>query len=297
MKTSYQDSRQLPKLGKVDLHTHSTASDGSLSPTELIILAREQDINRLALTDHDNIDGIAEAVLAGENYDVEVIPGIEFSVSYDSGDLHLLGYGFDVTNPELSGTISKLQNSRGIRNKKIVEKLNSLGYTISWKSIQEIAGDGVMGRGHISQALMNSGKFESVNDVFKQLLSSGAPAYVDRYRLKIGDAINLIHNAGGVAVWAHPGLHDDFESMLPHLPQWIDAGLDGLESDYSVHSMELRDRLRSIATAHGIIYTGGSDFHGSLKPDIQLGQGPDGQPVGEECYLNLRTKIEGMQIE
>ena len=282
-------------MGKIDLHTHSTASDGSLSPTELIIKAHEHGVNRLALTDHDTIDGITEALYAGDKSGIEVIAGIELSVNYETGDLHLLGYGFDSLHHELNTIVKKLQNSRSDRNDRIITKLNELGYPDLEESLQEFSGDGVVGRGHIAQALLKSGKFESVQDVFEQLLSIGSPAYVDRYRLTIEDAISMIHRAGGIAVWAHPGLYDDFENMLLQLPNWVDAGLDGLESDYSMHSIELRDRLRSIAISHGIIYTGGSDFHGSLKPDIMLGQGANGELVSEDCYDSLIERMESLK--
>lgn len=282
-------------MGKIDLHTHSTASDGSLSPTELIISACVQGVDRLALTDHDTTDGLADAILAGEKYGVKIISGIELSVNHESGTLHLLGYGFDESNTEFTSIVNKLKYSRADRNKKLISKLNELGHQISWESVVKMAGGGVVGRGHFGQVILESGKFNSIQDVFERLLSDGAPAYVDRFRLNIEDAITLIHNAGGVAVWAHPGLHDNFESMLLQLPNWVKAGLDGLESDYSLHPLELRDRLRSIAIIHGLIYTGGSDFHGSLKPDIQLGQGAEGESVSEECYSRLIERIEIVQ--
>jgi predicted metal-dependent phosphoesterase TrpH len=281
-------------MGKIDLHTHSTASDGSLTPTQLVISARKHGVDRLALTDHDTTDGLNEAIIAGENNGVIVISGIELSVNHASGSLHMLAYGFDKTNPELINMIDKLKHSRSNRNSQIVSKLNELGYNITWESIVEIAGGGVIGRGHIGQVLMQAGYFDSIHTVFDQLLSSGGSAYVDRFKLDIERAIELVHGAGGVAVWAHPGLHgDELKSMiLEQLPHWVEVGLDGLESDYNLHSIELRDNLRTIAKKHGIIFTGGSDFHGKLKPDIQLGQGPDGVPVSEECYTGLIDRLE-----
>ena len=284
-------------MPKIDLHTHSTASDGSLTPTQLIISAKEQGVDRLALTDHDTVAGLREAIAAGQKYGVRVIKGIELSVNYEAGELHLLGYGFDDLNIKFTATVAKLQISRAERNHKIVSKLNEQGYSISWDTIHDIAGGGVIGRGHIGQALMNAGYFDSIQTVFEQLLSTGAPAYVDRFRLELREAIRLIHNAGGIAVWAHPGLHgDELEVMLDDLlPHWADAGLDGLESDYNLHSIELRDRLRAVADSHGMIYTGGSDFHGQLKPDVSLGQGPEGMAVSEECYQGLTDRIKGVR--
>jgi len=281
-------------MGKIDLHTHSTASDGSLSPTQLVIAAREQGVDRLALTDHDTTDGLEEAISAGEKIGVDVISGIELSVNHDSGSLHMLAYGFDKSNPEFKTIVEKLKHSRGNRNTQIIVKLNELGYPVTWETILEIAGGGLIGRGHIGQALYQAGYFDNIQAVFNQLLSRGAPAYVDRFKLDIESAIKMVHDAGGVAVWAHPGLHgDELDSLiLQQLPRWVEFGLDGLESDYNLHSIALRDNLRNIANGYGIIYTGGSDFHGQLKPDIQLGQGPDGIPVSEDCYNSLIGRIE-----
>lgn len=276
----------------IDLHTHSRASDGSLTPTELVKQAAEKGIGTLSLTDHDTVDGVAEAVAAGEKFGVTVIPGVELSVNHELGSLHLLGYGIDVHDKPFLETVNQLRCSRNERNTRILARLEELRYPVSAEAVAELAGTGSVGRGHIGKALMNAGYFSSVEKAFEALLNRGSPAYVDRFRLLLKDAVALIHHAGGVAVWAHPGLHhEELPAMLELLPRWVEYGLDGLESDYSQHTLELRDRLRHLALQHGLIYTGGSDFHGDLKPDIRLGEGPEGMVIDERCIHQLLARI------
>jgi len=176
----------------------------------------------------------------------------------------------------------------------MLRKLNKLGYEITSGEVQRLAGMGTVGRGHIGQALVKSGYFSKVEYTFEFLLQYGAPAYEDRFRLNLRDAINLLHNAGGIAVWAHPGLlnPDKLERLIHRLPRWAEYGLDGIESDYSQHSLALCDCLRSLALGNGLIYTGGSDFHGELKPNIRLGDGPEGTPIDSVCLESLDERLE-----
>ncbi len=278
---------------RVDLHTHTTASDGTLTPTELIIKAKQLDISAISITDHDTVDGVQEAIAAGKSYGVEVISGVELSVNHEHGSLHLLGYGFDVNHSEFTKTVAKLRDSRSERNVKIIARLNELGYAISEDDVAAVAGDGTIGRGHIGYALVKSGLFPTIKSTFAELLNRGAKAYVDRFRLELRDAVMLIHSAGGVAVWAHPGVHrEELPDMLNLLPGWVGFGLDGLESDYSQHTIAFRDQMRKLAEQLGIIFTGGSDFHGALKPSIKLCDGAEGNPIDERCYYNLKDRIQ-----
>lgn len=265
----------------IDLHTHSNASDGALSPSELVLMALKSGLSAIAIADHDTLEGQPEALAAGEELGIRVIPAIELSVDNEDGSLHLLAYGIDHDNSDLEQALVTLRESRMERNGKIIERLNEMGYSINLKDVLELSPTGTVGRAHIGQALVNSGQMPSMSEAFDQLLTRGGPAYFDRYRLKLWDAVPLIHTAGGAAVWAHPGLHGEerLDVLLTRLPKWKEYGLDGIESDYRDHSIELRDRLRSMAKIHGLIYTGGSDFHGSIKPENRLGEGAAGRPI------------------
>ncbi len=281
---------------KIDLHTHSRASDGSLTPAELVRLAKSLNISTLSLTDHDTIDGVAEAVTAGEREGLDVIPGIELSVNHEIGSLHLLGYGIDINCLPFLQTVNHLKNSRTTRNVRILARLEELGYPVSAEAVTGLAGPGTVGRGHIAMAMVEAGYFSSAENAFKALLNRGAPAYIDRYRLSLGEAVDLIHRAGGAAVWAHPGLHGaDLPVMLRLLPGWVERGLDGLESDYSQHPTAFRDEMRRVAAENGLIFTGGSDFHGALKPNIRLGQGPEGRDIALECLEGLKKRLQTLE--
>jgi len=203
----------------------------------------------------------------------------------------MLGLLIDHNNDELNGLLYRLRNSREDRNLRILSRLKELGYPLKAENVLRDSEDGTSGRVHIARALLDSGYLSSVQEAFDKLLAKGAPAYLDRYRPPIKDAIEVIHKAGGVAVWAHPGLHENkMEGLIQKLPLWVEYGLDGIESDYCKHSLDLRDRIRSLALSHGLIYTGGSDFHGSTKPDNPLGSGPEGTKVDEECLTMLKAR-------
>lgn len=280
-------------MKKVDLHCHSTASDGSLTPTQLVERAKNLGLNVLALTDHDTVAGLNELENAGQKYNLKVVPGVELSVNHEDGTMHLLGYGVDYSNENMIATINKIRNSRETRNGKILAILNDLGYQITLEQIKEISKDGTVGRGHIGLALVKAGYFGSVDETFKGLLDRDGKAYVSRFRLELREAIDLVHEAGGVTVWAHPGLYGEQRRLLieNRLTSWIEYGLDGIESDYSQHTVDLRDELRQITRDYNIIFTGGSDFHGDLKPQIELGMGPENHDIPLICYENLISAL------
>ena len=286
-------------MGLIDLHTHTTASDGSLTPNELVRSAERTGLVAVAVTDHDTIGGVDEALAAGLKFGIRVVPGIELSVNYDNngGSFHLLAYGMDHHDEPLQSAVSELRRSRDGRNERIIDRLTELGYQIRLEDVLRWSGGGTVGRGHIARALLEADYVVSIDDAFRRLLQKGGPAYVDRYRLNLQDACRLVHNAGGLTVWAHPGLHGGrLERMLEKLPLWVKWGLDGIESDYSQHSIELRDRIRRITERYGLIYTGGSDFHGELKLDIHLGDGPEGQPIDENILMQLDAKLALMPL-
>lgn len=279
----------------IDLHTHTNASDGALAPRELICFAHKSGFKAIAITDHDTVDGLPEAVQTGFETGIQVIPGVELSVNHELGSLHLLAYGINYRNKTLLGVLESLKNSRTERNLKILSRLESLGYHVSLEDVERIAGNGTIGRGHIGLALIEAGYFLTIQETFDNLLTRGGPAYIDRFRLGMKDGVDIIHAAGGVSVWAHPGLHEEeLEGMFSLLPGWVAAGLDGIESDYSQHSLQLRDRLRVYAREFGIIYTGGSDFHGAVKPGISLGDGPEGERIDPACLNALNARMSSL---
>lgn len=283
-------------MRRIDLHTHSTASDGSLSPTALVTAAARIGLDVIALTDHDTCDGLDEALVAADRLAVEVIPGLELSIDHDKGSLHLLGYGLDHRDPRLAAVLAELVESRRERNIKIVERLNGLGFRITFEDMMRRSPSGTMGRAHIALELAESRQVGTFDEAFERLLKRGAAAYFERRRLRLAEACDLIHLTGGAAVWAHPMHHGaELPALLQRLPDWGKAGLDGIESDYSSHTLKQRDFLRREATRNGMIYTGGSDFHGAARPAIKLGDGPAGGGVAEECLEGLRKRIEKVQ--
>lgn len=282
----------------VDLHTHSKSSDGMLTPRELVFEAKRIGLHAISLTDHDTVDGLDEALTASEECGIHFIPGVELSVDHEKGSLHLLGYGINHKDPILVSTLRQLSDSRENRNIKIVAKLGQLGYPITYESVKKHSKEGTLGRGHIALALIEAGYVSSVEEAFGRLLTKDGPAYIDRYRLSIYDAIDMIHSVGGAAVWAHPGLHEErLPEMLEQLPDWVKGGLDGLETDYSQHSEKQCRELQRVAHRFGLICTGGSDFHGEIKPGINLGNGPGKSLISIDHFDQLNLRLEAIREE
>jgi len=281
-------------MTRIDLHTHSTFSDGAFTPRELVMMASEIGLEALAICDHDTIKGQEQALAAGAEFGLKVITGVELSVDHEDGSLHLLGYGFDYHHPGLLATLDRMRRSREERNILIVARLNKLGYGIKLKDVLRFTSEGTYGRAHIAQALAEGGWIPTMQEAFDKLLKRGRPAYLERWRLSLVDAIAALHQAGGIAVWGHPGLDNTrLEDLIARLPKWVEQGLDGIESDYHDHTQELRDRLRGLAKKYGIIYTGGSDFHGGIKPDNKLGEGAGGGMVGGDVLRAVEERVTG----
>ena len=258
---AHQPSSAAPRPPSlVDLHTHSTYSDGLLSPTALVEEAASRGVGYLGLTDHDTVAGVAEARAAGGRLGVEVIPGVEISTSLAGGEgVHLLGYFLDVTNRALVDGLAGYAAARRERMARMIERLKYVGAAIDEARIQEIAGHGTVGRPHLARALIAAGYAASIPDAFDRFIGQGKPAYVPRPRVDPREAIALVRGAGGVAVLAHPFWPGSVESVLDSL---IPFGLRGMEVDYGEYTPEDREILREIATRRGLIATGGSDFHG-----------------------------------
>lgn len=284
--------------GYIDLHTHSTISDGTVSPTDVVRLAQVKNLRALALTDHDTIGGLEEAVEAAKNVpDFELIPGIEISAEYAEGTIHMLGFYIDRHDPTLLKRLEVLQKAREDRNPKIIRKLQELGLEITEDEVAKIAGTGVVGRPHIATALVNRGYVKNVKQAFDKYLKKNGKAYVDKERFSQHDSIEMIHNAGGVAVLAHPkyvqgGRLDNVEALIRSL---ADKGLDGLEVYYGSHNKKEVKWFKELADKYGLIATGGSDFHGSSKPDIEVGTGMGNLKIPYEIVPKLKEKVAALK--
>jgi predicted metal-dependent phosphoesterase TrpH len=259
----------------VDLHIHSTFSDGSLSPEQIVQAARKTHLKAISITDHDTLDGTIKALDCDVSGSLERISGIEMSVRFPCGSMHILGYLMHVDDQSLTQRLSIVQEARTQRNLKIVKKLQTLGVDIEYDDVLDIAGGGQVGRPHFAQTLVRKGSAENIDAAFDRFLKKGCPAYVSRYRLEPDEAIEAITNAGGVAVLAHPSTlaaRDDgeLETVLVGLKT---AGLKGLEVYYPNHDAKQRALYERLALRHGLVMTGGTDFHGALKPHIRLGVG------------------------
>ena len=267
----------------VDLHVHTTASDGTFSPKEAVEAAHEKKLGAIAITDHDTLAGIPQAREEGRKLGVEVIGGVELGCDLGHRELHILGYLFREADPVLTGKLSSLAQGRTRRGREIVEKLHSLGIPLPWEDVAALAGDGTVGRLHIARALLRGGWAQSHNEAFAKFLNPGRPAYVPRMRLLPTDAIELIHNAGGVAVLAHPKLANS-DKLIPQLR---DAGLDGVEVYHTRHSWQDVAKYSKIARELGLLMTGGSDCHGpGGKSEVLMGQ----ILVPGECLAALRAR-------
>ena len=278
----------------IDLHAHTTASDGTVGPTELVERAARLGLSALAVTDHDTLSGLAEAAEAASQRGIDFVPGVELSVEDADGRFHLLGYLFDPENAPLNATLTTLRESRRERNQIIVEKARALGLGITWEDIAAEAGeDGeVIGRPHIAAALVKKGAVATRQEAFDKYLATGKPLYTPKDALSPAAAARLIHDAGGIAVMAHPGLFpwgvpDKVEPRLRALI--AEDALDGLECYYSQHSPEDTRRYLEMAGRLGLLPTGGSDFHGEVKPTVPLGIVFEGGPAPASLLPPLRA--------
>ncbi len=277
----------------IDLHTHSTASDGTFEPSELVILAKNTGLKALALTDHDTTEGLKSAYETALDIGLPFVCGVEISVKFSGpGHFHLLGYFLKPEVPELKDTLERLQKARDERNKKMVEKLQALGISISMEELREVA-KGEIGRPHIANLLVKKGVVKSFEEAFEKYLKKGAPAYVPKALLSPQEAIELVLKAKGIPVLAHPvTLKLNYLELKNYLKELKDFGLMGIEAYYTEHSPEFTKVLLEYAKEFGFLVTGGSDFHGANKPDIKLGKGLGNLRVPFECYENLVKALE-----
>ena len=263
----------------IDLHAHTTASDGSLSPTELVRKAAAEGLSALAVTDHDTIAGLSEARDEAKRAGIELVSGMELSVKWDEGTFHLLGYLFE-EGPGLAEGLAKLQALRHDRNLRMVAKMIDLGVGITYDEVVAESGGGQVGRPHMAKALIKKGHAASVHDAFEKLLRRGKPAYVVVDRLEPEDAFSLVRRAGGVPVVAHPyQLKLKDAELEARVAEWKKSGLGGIEVQHSSHDASRQSFLDGLAKRHDLAATGGSDFHGETKPEVQLGRAGGGARI------------------
>lgn len=261
-------------MSRLDLHLHTTHSDGSYTPTELVALAHQAGVTTLAITDHDIMTGIAEAHLAANQYGIEIISGVEISSMMGQSELHILGYFLDWQDTVLNKRFKTLRDSRHRRNPQIIERLQGLGIEITYDEVRALAGSDSVGRPHIARALMDKRVVTSGKEAFDRFLGEGKPAYVPRELPSPAEAIQWIKAARGLAVLAHPTWVKLADRSLTDLVRQLKAdGLDGVEVYYSTHTARQTREYLSLAQQLGLLVTGGSDFHGLTKPDIEVGIG------------------------
>lgn len=285
--------------GGVDLHAHTTASDGSLTPTELITQASALGLAAIAVTDHDTTAGLAEAAEAARAAGIDFVPGVELSVEDDGGRFHLLGYLFDPDDENLLTTLASIRVARARRNEQMAVRMAELGLPVTMDDVRAQAGDKgeVIARPHFARALMAAGIVNSTQEAFDRFLATGKPLYLPKQVLTPHDAVALLHQAGGLAVMAHPGLVPLSESALAARVSQLreEDGIDGIEAFYSQHSPAQTERFLALARAHHLVVSGGSDFHGSPKPHVPLGIVSDGRSAPTSLLVNLRAAQSARQ--
>lgn len=284
---------------RIDLHVHSDASDGTDRPSDLVRKAFAVGLDGIALTDHDTVAGHAEAATAlralpsSDPRPFVVVPGAEISCMQGDVSLHLLGYLFDPTNAELASELDLLRSDRVRRARAMVARLRDLGAPITWQEVSAIAGNGVVGRPHVARALVDAGVVADVSAAFTpDWIGNGGRAYVEKYSLTPARAIGLVRGAGGVTVFAHPAAATRGAVVdVAAIETFASAGLDGLEVDHPDHDPPTRARLREIASDLGLLVTGSSDYHGSVK-DTELGA----NTTDAEVFDALTGRATGGQV-
>lgn len=258
----------------IDLHTHSTESDGTFTPEELICEAKKAGLSAIALTDHDTLSGIPKARACAQNYGIEFIPGVELSTTYKEQEIHIVGLFLNENDPTLCQKLAEFRKCRDERNVKMVEALQKEGFSITMEELFAENPDCVITRANIARFLLNRGEISSINEAFRKYIGDGCKCYVGRFKVSPMEAVSLIKNAGGLAVLAHPILYHMKSKELKQLISTLkEAGLDGIEALYSTYTTSDEQQIKRLAKEFNLLISGGSDFHGQNKPHIHLGTG------------------------
>lgn len=243
---------------RADLHVHTTASDGTLTPDQVVREAARVGLGAVGIADHDTVAGIESGLAVAEETGVILVPGVEINTDFGKDEVHILGYFVDHRSEALNAHLENQRNARFERGKKMVERLNELGVKVSFDRVQKVAGGGAIGRPHIARAVVEAGYAGSLNGAFSKFLIRGAPAYVARHKLTPFQAIDMVREANGVPILAHPGIHKHDELI----PKLIESGLRGIEAYHTEHSSVQAEHYAEIARRHDLLITGGSDSHG-----------------------------------
>ncbi len=278
----------------IDLHVHSTASDGTLTPTEILARAEKLNLRAIAITDHDTIDGVKEVIENSIPPAFEFLTGVEISTKSPSifpfsGSLHILGYKIQLDHPELNQALIALREARENRNPKILELLSNLGFHFTMEEVKDEVGTGQIGRPHIARLMIARGIVKDINEAFDRFLGKNKPCYVDKYRIESEAAIELILKAGGIPVLAHPGLlkTEDSQSIENLVSTLKKAGLAGIEAFYPGHQPDQTAHYIDLSRQYDLLVTGGTDFHGALYPDVEMGTARGDFFVPYELYEKL----------
>ncbi len=279
-----------------DLHTHTTASDGSDTPEELIVLAKKAGLSAISITDHDTTAGLPMGRQTAKREDMEFIPGVELSVSFPKGNMHLLGYFINEGSDALHEVLKRVQKARADRNPRIIERLQTLGIPITMQAIEEIALGGQIGRPHIARFLVERGYVKSVGQAFDKYLKKGGPAYAPKSILSPQEAIETVRKAQGVPVLAHPfSLMAKDKQELEQIVSGLKAqGLMGIECYYSEHDEGFTATCLEISKKYDLVATGGSDYHGKAKPYIKLGRGKGNLRIPYSCVEALKAARDAL---
>jgi len=253
--------------GNVDLHIHTACSDGMRTPEEILAIVREKKLTAFSITDHDTLEGYHQTCQHLENGDPELVPGVELSAIENGEDLHMLAYMFDPDNRELNDCLETFQETRRHRGRLMVDKLNALGLEITFEAVEMAAGSTVIGRPHVAEVMVQFGHVSTFEEAFWKYIGTKGPAYVPKSKITPADAIKLVHNAGGLAVLAHPFIGDAHE----HIESLAGIGLDGLEAYHYSHRKHQVNRIKSLAKRYDLFVTGGSDYHGRVETEGEIG--------------------------
>lgn len=276
-------------MKRVDLHMHTTHSDGSYTPRELVRYAKEKRLDCISVTDHDTLSSYEESAAEAKKQGIELIPGIEISAQFEPGTLHILGFFLDPNHPSLVAALEDVQRARRERNPQIIEKLNQLGIPITYEEVQAESGGKQVGRPHFAKVLLKKGVVKSLSEAFDKYLAKGKPAYLDKRRFSSRDSIRMICEAGGITSVAHPKqMRLSEEALTKELARLREEGLGGIEVYNSCQSREEASLYKRFAKRFNLLITGGSDFHGANKPDVDLGYLGDGVELGYEAIEAMK---------
>lgn len=277
----------------IDLHVHSNCSDGTLTPTELVGHAAAVGLSAFALTDHDNTDGLPEAFQAAEKAGIELVGGIEFSTEYLGTDVHIVGIDFDWKDPAFQKRIDYYRMERVRRNQKMIDMMAGDGFDISYEQMAESFGESVWTRAHFAKYLLAKGYIKDISEAFSKYLGDDCKYFIPREKVSPFEVVELIREFGGIPILAHPFQYKFSDEVLRTLiGKLIDSGLLGIEVYYSTHTQEQCDYLQALAKEYHLTASGGSDFHGSNKPDIELGSGKNNLHIPYSILEDLRKRLQ-----